>query len=198
MGKPGGDRGRRRAPLSREQVSYSTKSVSSSFTFSSRGFSNPRCLGHLEDTLQSLVGEGNAQGLPYSPPRQSYTALFDGDTWDAFCTDFPSQTPADTNQNAHNYDQQSDSNILPAVGPSVHQESPFNSHISNESQSVHTTELAVSTANEEQKNTLYEFIYTSHFTGMLIKRQVATLFRAYSARLSDVPKSFILRRALCQ
>lgn len=142
MGKPGGDLGPRRAPLSREQVSCLTKSVSDLFPHWSCDFSNSQCLVHLEDTLQSLVGEGNAQAILSSPPRQSYGTLLDGDAWDSFGTELPSLPSADTDLNAHHYDQQPDNNILPVVVPPLYQGSPLNSPMSSESQIVHITELA--------------------------------------------------------
>lgn len=123
--------------------------------------SYPQCLGHLEDTLQSLVEGGNASALPYSPPAQSYGTLFDGDAWDSFGTELPSVIQPETNRDAHNYSQRPDNNIPPSVIAPAHQESSPNSIISD-SHIYHTTDQTAVNSKAEEKDTLYE-IYILRF-----------------------------------
>jgi hypothetical protein len=141
----------------------------------------------LEDTLQSLVEGGNASALPYPPPTQTYTTLFDGDEWDSFGTELPSDFQPEINGDAQNYSQGPDNNILPSVITPAQQESPPNSIISKESHIHHIPDQTTVSTNAEGKDTLYGTYMRLTLHSQADQKQIAPIFRAYSTRLPDVP-----------
>jgi hypothetical protein len=122
-----------------------------------RAISDIQTLGHLEDTIQSLVEAGNGSTLPQIPPAQNYETLFDEDTWDSLCTAIPSSnSPPETNRDQQ-YTQPPDNTILPSGIAPTHQESSPESLIFNESPVDHVIEHGVvSTTDSDEKDTLYE------------------------------------------